>query len=72
MTPGQMELYYANKATEEEGKAMKVFKKPQELDAGVDEAKKSEIRTLGGVVLRAADDPLTDDDIEIIIHHEMI
>jgi len=71
MTPGQMTIYYAKKAKEEEDKAMKVLKKPQELDAG-DGAKKSEIRTLGGVVLRGADDPFTDDDIEIIIHHEMI
>ncbi|RPB02322.1 hypothetical protein L873DRAFT_1673877 [Choiromyces venosus 120613-1] len=69
MTPGQMEKYYAGKAKEEEAKAMKVLKKPEELDAG--EAKKPEIRTLGGVVLRATDDPLTDEDIEIIIRQEL-
>ncbi|CUS08623.1 unnamed protein product [Tuber aestivum] len=67
MTPGRMEKYYTNKAKEEDGKAMKVLRKPQELGAG-EEADKPEVKTLGGVVLRGADDPFTDDDVEIIIH----
>ncbi|CAZ79883.1 unnamed protein product [Tuber melanosporum] len=70
MTPGQIEKYHTDKAKVGEDKATKVPKKAQELGAG-DEAKKAEIRTLGGVVLRGANDPFTDGDVEIIIRHEL-